>query len=169
MLLIDRLLANIVGYEMLGRLYLYSLRFVLSFTIMNSWLFSLSQVRRGWLKDPESIGEVAVRGLSAGEHHFACSVGDHCLRGMRMRVNVESRTAQENDQNIEVCRDMCRRGCLLFDMSSVVQVSTDVVHTVRWLIRQYEDMTITEGEAITFAWDGFHSLHQVAMELQLHT
>ncbi len=42
-----------------------------------------------------------------------------------------------------------------------IQVSTELVHSVRWLIRDYEDMTITEGDAVTFAWDGFHSLHQV--------
>ena len=53
--------------------------------------------------DPESNGEVAVSGLSVGEHYFACSVGDHCSRGMRMRVTVETRTEQQHTQDSEVC------------------------------------------------------------------
>lgn len=49
------------------------------------------QVYYGWLKDPSTDGEVAVTGLSVGEHYFACSVGDHCQRGMRFTITVESR------------------------------------------------------------------------------
>jgi hypothetical protein len=48
------------------------------------------QVHNEWLKDPETSGDVLVNGLSLGEHYFACSVGDHCLRGMRLTVRVES-------------------------------------------------------------------------------
>ena len=61
-----------------------------------------TQVSRGWLKDPASNGEITVSGLSIGDHNFACSVGDHCLRGMRMRVTVESRTREELAQDSEV-------------------------------------------------------------------
>lgn len=42
-----------------------------------------------------------------------------------------------------------------------IQVPTTSTHTVRWLIQDYEDLTTTEGDAVTFIWDGFHSLHQV--------
>ena len=30
-----------------------------------------------------------MQALSAGEHYFTCSVGDHCQRGMRLTVRVE--------------------------------------------------------------------------------
>ena len=53
------------------------------------------QVRHGWSRDPSLSGEVLVSGLSVGLHHFACSVGDHCLQGMRFTVTVEGRTGSQ--------------------------------------------------------------------------
>lgn len=41
-----------------------------------------------------------------------------------------------------------------------------VSHTVPWRIQEYEDLTIIEGERIIFAWQGFHSLHQVSYGFQ---
>lgn len=52
--------------------------------------------------DPAASGEVLVNGLSVGEHYFACSVGDHCLRGMRLAVRVESGTQQASPQENQV-------------------------------------------------------------------
>ncbi len=76
--------------------------FSINLTVLLRLLLFSTQVSRGWLKDPESNGEVAVSGVSVGEHYFACSVGDHCLRGMRMRVNVQPRTGQEHSQDNDV-------------------------------------------------------------------
>ena len=59
------------------------------------------QVRNEWLKGPDITGEVTVTGLSVGEHHFTCSVGDHCQRGMRLTVTVESERRQAS-QDTEV-------------------------------------------------------------------
>lgn len=61
------------------------------------------QVRNGWLKDPATNGEVVISELSVGEHYFSCSVGDHCLKGMRLRVIVEeSGQRQDSPQDSEV-------------------------------------------------------------------
>lgn len=56
----------------------------------------------GWLKDAASSGNVLVHSLSAGEHYFTCSVGDHCQRGMRLTVRVEPGFQQQVPQAIEV-------------------------------------------------------------------
>lgn len=56
----------------------------------------------GWLKDPASSGDLLVHGLSPGEHYFACSVGDHCQRGMRLTVRVEAGTQPDSSQEMEV-------------------------------------------------------------------
>lgn len=116
------------------------------------------QVRTEWLKDPVANGEVFVNDLSVGEHYFACSVGDHCLRGMRLTVRVESGAQQAPAQESQV-RRLIGATSQITDLFYCQQVSE---HTVRWLIQDYEDLTISEGEAVTFAWDGFHSLHQVS-------
>ena len=36
-----------------------------------------------------------------------------------------------------------------------------MVHTIPWRIQDYDDFTMVEGETLKFAWEGFHSLHQV--------
>lgn len=43
-----------------------------------------------------------------------------------------------------------------------IQRPAGTVHTMEWRVQAYEDMTITEGDAVTFMWAGFHSLHQVS-------
>ena len=62
------------------------------------------QVGTGWLVQPATSGEVVVNGLSVGNHYFACSVGDHCVRGMRLTVTVES-GAEASSQETQVRYD----------------------------------------------------------------
>lgn len=53
------------------------------------------------MKEPGISGEILVNELSVGEHYFACSVGDHCLRGMRLTVIIEEayqNTSAQEDQ-----------------------------------------------------------------------
>ena len=59
------------------------------------------QVGTGWLVQPATSGEVVVNGLSVGNHYFACSVDDHCVKGMRLTVAVESGT-KVSSQEIQV-------------------------------------------------------------------
>lgn len=43
-----------------------------------------------------------VHSLSPGEHYFACSVGDHCQKGMRLTVTVEPGIQSDSPQEMEV-------------------------------------------------------------------
>ena len=58
-----------------------------------------------------SVAEVAVSGLSVGDHHFTCSVPGHCPAGMRFTVTVapeggggeEGEGAGEDSDEVSVC------------------------------------------------------------------
>ena len=97
------------------------------------------QVVREWHGIPTFSGEVAVTGLSVGQHHFVCSVAGHCQSGMRFSVTVIRGNVEEAEEE-EVL---------------------PMVHTVPWRIQRYETLSITRGDTVRFAWAGFHSLHQV--------
>ncbi len=65
------------------------------------FMIIITQVKHGWLRDPANSGEVIVNGLSVGQHHFACSVGDHCQQGMSFTVTVESGEGDISPQDAE--------------------------------------------------------------------
>ena len=97
---------------------------------------------REWHATPTTTGEVAVTGLSVGQHYFVCSVPGHCQYGMRFTVTVTRDTVTEEEEDL-----------------------SPVVHTIPWRIQRYEPLTITRGETVRFVWEGFHSLHQVNCSL----
>ena len=57
---------------------------------------------KAWKADAIASGEVAVSGLSPGNHYFVCSVGNHCQRGMRVNVTVTIEDQQADENNVEV-------------------------------------------------------------------
>ena len=60
------------------------------------------QVVKAWQDSATTSGEVAVSGLSPGNHYFVCSIGNHCERGMRVNVTVTTNDQQEGNNEVEV-------------------------------------------------------------------
>ena len=88
---------------------------------------------------PTTSGEVAVTGLSVGQHYFVCSVSGHCQSGMRFTVTVIPGNVEEEEEEEEL----------------------PMIHTIPWRIQRYETLYITRGETVRFVWAGFHSIHPV--------
>lgn len=57
---------------------------------------------KAWQDSATTSGEVAVSGLSPGNHYFVCSIGNHCQRGMRVNVTVTTIDQQEGNNEVEV-------------------------------------------------------------------
>ena len=99
------------------------------------------QVVKEWVAEPSYSGEVYITELTPGDHYFVCSVSGHCNAGMRITVHVE--------------RDVNEAG----SGSSVGPIT----HAIPWRIQDYHPITITEIDSLHFAWNGYHSLHQVGV------
>ena len=61
------------------------------------------QVVKAWQADATASGQVAVSGLSPGNHYFVCSVSNHCQRGMRVNVTVTTDDQLQDGKDVEVC------------------------------------------------------------------
>ena len=96
---------------------------------------------REWLAEPAYSGEVYITKLTPGDHYFVCSVGGHCNAGMRITVHVEEGGAN---------------GGSGMDPGPIT-------HAIPWRIQDYESLTISELDSLHFAWNGYHSLHQVRL------
>ena len=105
------------------------------------WWVWLLQVVREWIAEPTYSGEVYITELSPGDHYFVCSVGSHCNAGMRITVHVEGGVANGGSGS----------------------TPGPITHAIPWRIQDYQLLIVSELDIIHFAWNGYHSLHQVRL------
>ena len=104
---------------------------------------AMLQVVREWVAEAAFNGEVYITELSPGDHYFVCSVSGHCNAGMRITVHVEG------------------------GVTSTVSgfATSPITHAIPWRIQDYPPLTISNDDSLHFAWNGYHSLHQVRLLL----
>lgn len=96
---------------------------------------------REWLAEPAYSGEVYITELTPGDHYFVCSVTGHCKAGMRITVHMQGGVTNGGSGS----------------------TPSPLTHAIPWRIQDYPPLTISEADSLNFAWNGYHSLHQVLL------